>query len=66
MDRQVPASSLEALAREYDTRRLALLGELLLSQDELHAAVGEDDWPDVLAVLNKKSRAIVPQRARES
>ncbi len=65
-DRQVTEGALVELAKEYDARRLAQRDELLRSQDELHAAVPEDAWEEVLAVLNRKGRAVVPRHARDA
>jgi hypothetical protein len=65
-DRQVTKVTLVELATEYDTRRLAQRSRLLRTQDELHAAVPDDAWDEILAVLNKKGRAVVPPHAREA
>jgi phosphoglycerate-specific signal transduction histidine kinase len=65
-DRQVTQDTLVELASEYDTRRLAQRKRLLRTQDELHAAVPDDAWEEILAVLNKKGRAVVPPHAREA
>ena len=65
-DRQVTKGALVELAEAYDPRRLAQRDELLRSQDELHAAVPDDAWEEVLAVLNRKGRAVVPRHAREA
>lgn len=65
-NREVSKDTLAELVRNYDAGRLALRNELLRSQDELHLAVPEDSWPEVLEVLNRKGRAVMPRRAREA
>lgn len=65
-DRTVSESALSTLVRNYDSNRTALRNQLLHSQDELHAAVPQDSWAEVLDVLNRKSRAVVPVQAREA
>jgi hypothetical protein len=64
-DRDVTDKSLTMLVREYEVNRTELRSELLRTQDELHAAVPVDAWPDVLDVLDRKSQAIVPTRGIE-
>ena len=65
-DRTVPDASLVKLVDDYEVDRLAGRGTLLQTQDELHAAVPADAWPDVLEVLNRKSLALAPRRGMES
>jgi hypothetical protein len=64
-DRDVTDKSLTMLVREYEVNRTELRSELLQTQDELHAAVPVDAWPDVLDVLNRKNQAIAPTRGME-
>ena len=63
VDRDVSEEMLTRLVRDYEEDRVALRNQLLHSQDELHAAVPADAWPDVLEVLNKQGRGVVPRRA---
>ena len=65
-DRGVSEDELTELVRAYEADRIALRNELLHSQDELHAAVPADAWPDVLEVLNEKGQVMAPARAREA
>lgn len=64
-DRDVTDKSLTMLVREHAVNRTELRSELLRTQDELHAAVPVDAWPDVLDVLNRKIQAIAPTRRIE-
>ena len=65
-DRDVSEDMLAQLVRDYEVDRLALRNQLLHSQDELHAAVPAEVWPDVLEVLNRKFSGLGPRRAREA
>lgn len=64
-DRTVHDESLVKLVSVYEADRLARRDTLLQTQDELHAAVPADAWPDVLEVLNRKSLALAPKRGME-
>lgn len=64
-DRTVHDESLVKLVNDYEADRLARRDTLLQTQDELHAAVPADAWPDVLEVLNRKSLALAPKRGME-
>lgn len=65
-DRTVPDASLVKMVNDYEADRLAGRDTLLQIQDELHAAVPADAWPDVLEVLNRKSAALAPGHGIES
>jgi len=64
-DRTVHDESLVKLVSVYEADRLTRRDTLLQTQDELHAAVPADAWPDVLEVLNRKSLALAPKRGME-
>jgi hypothetical protein len=49
-----------------EVERQALRSKLLHLQDELHAALPTDAWPDVLDVLNRKSEAITANNISET
>ena len=56
--RLVTGKDLQEQVDDYALHRQSLLNDLLYLQDELHAALPPDAWPDVLEVLNRKSQAI--------
>lgn len=58
MARDTSDASLHDLVADYESRRIRSRTALLEAQDELHAAVPEADWPDILAVLNRKAQAV--------
>ena len=62
IDRNVPAEDLYQLVSDYESERAALRKKLLQSQDHLHAAVSDDQWPQVLELLNRKSDIVASGR----
>ena len=64
-DRTVSDASLVRLVNGYEADRIARRNTLLQIQDDLHAAVPGDAWPDVLEVLNRKSAALGPTHGME-
>lgn len=64
-DRTVPDASLVRLVDGYEADRMTHRNTLLQIQDELHAAVPADAWPDVLEVLNRKSAVLGPTHGIE-
>lgn len=56
--RSVTEEDLQELVADYAVHRQSLRNDLLYLQDELHAALPPDAWPDVLEVLNRKAQTI--------
>lgn len=61
IDRKVPDEELLQVVTDYEASRRELRDQLLNTQDELHVSVSSDMWPDVLDILQRKGRAIVPR-----
>ena len=57
-DRNVTPDDLDALLDDYLVSRKTQRDALLHMQDELHAAIPADAWPEIQRVLNRKSQAI--------
>jgi hypothetical protein len=58
-DRTVTSDDLNKLVDDYLAQRKSQRDNLLHLQDELHAALPPEIWPEVLDVLNRKAQAIV-------
>jgi hypothetical protein len=56
--RSATTEELQQLVNNYEVERQALRSKLLHLQDELHAALPADAWPEVLEVLNRKAETI--------
>ncbi len=56
--RSVTMEELQKLVDDFDFDRRNLRNKLLHLQDELHAALPADTWPEVLEVLNRKAGTI--------
>ena len=55
-DRSVSGGQLQQLVNNYETERLSQRNQLFELQDQLHAALPADAWPEVQQILNRKSR----------
>jgi hypothetical protein len=64
-DRSVSDEFLQELVSDYEAGRVELRNELLRADQKLFAALPVDAKADVLALLNRKSRMLVPQRGME-
>ena len=64
--RSVTAEELQQLVSDYEVQRQTLRNDLLHLQDELHAALPPDVWPNVLEVLNRKSQSIAARNISET
>ena len=64
-DRSVSDESLQELVSDYEAGRVVLRNELLRADQKLFTALPVDAKADVLALLNRKSRMLVPQRGME-
>ena len=65
-NRSVTAEQLQKLVSDYEVQRQTLRNDLLHLQDELHAALPPDVWPDVLEVLNRKSQSVAARNISET
>lgn len=64
--RQTSDEALDDLVSGYEARRRHWRHKLLEAQDELHALIPDDAWPDVLEVLNTKAQAVASQAGARS
>lgn len=64
--RQTSDEALDDLVTDYEARRTRARRKLLEAQDELHARVPGEAWPDVLEVLNTKAQAVASQAGARS
>ena len=65
-NRSATREELQKLVDNYDLERQTLRNKLLHLQDELHAALPADAWPEVLEVLNRKSETITASNISET
>jgi hypothetical protein len=65
-DRATSDAALLTLVADYEARRKRSRRKLLDAQDELHAMIPDDAWPDVLAVLNTKAQVVASQAGARS
>ncbi len=57
-DRSVGTAQLQQLVADYEAERLQIRHQLLELQDQLHAALPNDAWPEVQKILNRKGRQL--------
>ena len=62
--RDVTSDHLTNLVTDYETRRVWLRDDLLRLQDELQAALSDDDWNGVQRIMNRKGEAIAGKAER--
>jgi len=66
VDRATMDATLDKFVDSYELRRTQARSALLAAQDELHAAVPVDAWPEILEVLNTKAHAATSQTGSRS